>query len=421
MKRKLFFISLLIIFIIELFFCFILFRPKTEFLQDSVLVNEVVHSISEDWTQMDLHQNHSQFDYVVLDSKGDVIYRTKLGLSENLNSAIIHRDTILDIEQSGIVLGKVIIYNDSLKVIPSYEQRSFYILIISLCIQLFLCIGYYTYLYIRIIKPFQHLKHFAERIAGGNLDIPLKMDRYNLFGAFTESFDIMRHELKKSRIAEAQANESKKELVAKLSHDIKTPLASIKVVSEVGSMTAYCSKDKERYQQIIGKADQIDTLVSNLFSATLEELEQLTVTPINIESTCLKLMLEEADYLSLATIPEIPQCLLYVDKLRLQQVFDNIFSNSYKYAGTKILVSVLYLEETLQIIIEDFGGGVMPDELPTIKEKYKRGKHTKDIEGAGLGLYISDYFMKEMQGALDVENGEYGLKVILTILLSGAI
>lgn len=70
MKRKLFFISLLIIFIIELFFCFILFRPKTEFLQDSVLVNEVVHSISEDWTQMDLHQNHSQFDYVVLDSKG---------------------------------------------------------------------------------------------------------------------------------------------------------------------------------------------------------------------------------------------------------------------------------------------------------------------------------------------------------------
>ena len=57
-----------------------------------------------------------------------------------------------------------------------------------------------------IIKPFCKLKSFAQRVAGGNLDIPLAMDRQNLFGSFTESFDLMRTELKKARIAEAEAN-----------------------------------------------------------------------------------------------------------------------------------------------------------------------------------------------------------------------
>lgn len=265
------------------------------------------------------------------------------------------------------------------------------------------------------------MKGFAERVAGGNLDIPLEMDRHNMFGAFTESFDIMRSELKKARLAEAQANASKKELVAKLSHDIKTPVASIKAVSEVGLAVAENGKDKANYTQIIGKADQINTLVTNLFSATLEELQQLSVTPACMESPQIKTLLENADYLHRAKLPEIPELLVSADRLRLQQVFDNIFANSYKYAGTEIAVSAVRGENGLKIIIEDFGGGVSREELPALKEKYKRGSNSANVEGAGLGLYISDYFMKEMGGALEIENGEHGLKATVTIALSGKI
>ena len=274
-------------------------------------------------------------------------------------------------------------------------------------------------MHVTIIRPFHKLKGFAERVASGNLDIPLEMDRRNLFGAFTESFDIMRSELKKARIAEAHANASKKELVAKLSHDIKTPVASIKAVSEVGLTVTGNERDKANYTQIIGKADQINTLVSNLFSATLEELQQLTVTPTNIESRKVKTMLENADYMHRAAIPDIPECLIFADGLRLQQVFDNIFANSYKYAKTDIIVTAQKTDKHLNISIEDFGGGVLPEELPTLKEKFKRGSNSANTEGAGLGLYISDYFMKEMQGELNIENGEHGLKVTVTLSLSG--
>ena len=61
------------------------------------------------------------------------------------------------------------------------------------------------------------------------------------------------------------------------------------------------------------------------------------------------------------------------------------------------------------------------EELPLLKEKFKRGSNIRDIEGAGLGLYISDYFLKEMYGELVIENGQNGLKVTVIISLSGTI
>ncbi|MDE5548393.1 MAG: sensor histidine kinase, partial [Clostridia bacterium] len=206
----------------------------------------------------------------------------------------------------------------------------------------------------------------------------------------------------------------------KLSHDIKTPVASIKAVSEVGLAVAKSEKDKANYTQIIGKADQINMLVTNLFTATLEELQQLTVTPTNVESKQVKTMLENADYLHRASIPDIPECLVYADGLRLQQVFDNIFANSYKYAKTEIAVTAEKTDDRICIAIEDCGGGVPQDELPVLKEKFKRGSNSANTEGAGLGLFISDYFMREMNGELSIENGVCGLKVTVCLRLSGS-
>ncbi len=421
MKKRTFLTSLLFIFIVEII-ALILFSTKNiTSTQDTVLINEVVYSVQTDWNTIKSHKNQTSLDYVVLDMKENILFKTKSGLSESINMAIIHRDTILDIQIEHVIVGKVIIYNDSIQNFQIYKQTIIIILLFAMFLQCGICIGYIFYLNHTIINPFHKLKGFAERIASGNLDIPLEMDKQNLFGAFTESFDIMRSELKKAKMAEAKANADKKELVANLSHDIKTPIASIKAVSEVGAALTENEKIRNNYMQIIFKADHINTLVTNLFTATLEELKQLSVTPIDIESKELKILLENSDYLHYTTIPNIPDCILYADKLRLQQVFDNIFANSYKYANTPISISVTLESNHLIVNMEDYGGGVNKEELPLLKEKFKRGKNTKNIEGAGLGLYISDYFMKEMKGELIIQNGEYGLKVIVMISLSGAI
>lgn len=421
MKNRIFFVGILILFLIELTILTLFALPKTEQLQDTVIVNEVVQTVKSNWDTLENHINHTTLDYVVLDSDEAVLYRTRSGLSESINAAISHKDTILDLEIDGRIVGKIIIYNNDALLFQSKKQIAVVVILAALLLQCCICIGYFYYMQHTIIKPFHKMQQFAERIADGNLDIPLKMDRHNLFGAFTESFDIMRSELKKARIAEARANASKKELVAKLSHDIKTPVASIKAASEVGAALSTDEKNKKHYEQISQKADQINTLVTNLFSSTLEELQELSVTPSDLKSEELHALLENADYLHRAVIPSIPDCLLFADRLRLQQVFDNLFANSYKYADTKITIQIWTEDRYLTVCMEDYGGGVNESELPLLKEKFRRGSNTKNIEGAGLGLSISDYCMNKMQGQLDIENGGKGLRAIVRIAFSSRI
>ncbi len=428
MKRHVFLAGLLLLFTVEAAALLLFAVWDSDNRQDSVQVNEVVKSVLEDWENLSAGRPCSERDtdsqtdpaYVVLDTEGTVLFQTRSDLSSSVNRAVIHRDTILDLVIDGQTVGKIIINNDSERLFAKRKRTLLLVMLLAMLLQCGLCIGYFFYLKRVMIDPFEKLNGFAQRIAGGNLDIPLSMDRHNLFGAFTESFDIMRSEIKKARIAQAKANVSKKELLAELSHDIKTPVASIKAASEVGAALTDNERIRDNYTQIIYKADQINTLITNLFTATMEELEQLSVTPEDMESRVVEEMLESSDYLHRGVIPKIPECILYADPLRLQQVFDNIFANSYKYAGTKIEVMVCRKERRLDVRIEDYGGGVSEEELPLLREKFKRGGHVEHVEGAGLGLYISDYFMGEMNGELVIENGEHGLAVTVRIPLSMA-
>jgi len=421
MKIRIFFACIIFLFLIEAVVISLFAIPKGDKPYDAVEVNEAVRTVQNDWNRFDKHINNTSLDYVVIDFRGKVLYRTKDDLSESLNAAISHKDTILDIESDGAVVGKLIICNNDSVRFVAEKQTVVIVTLTVMLLQLCIFMGCLLYLRRTVIEPFEKMKGFAERIAGGNLDIPLEMDRQNLFGAFTESFDLMRSELKKARIAEARANASKKELVAKLSHDIKTPVASIKAASEVGAALSVDEKIRENYEQIIQKADQINTLITNLFSASLEELRELSVEPSDLKSVELQDLLKNADYLHRAEDTPIPDCLIFADKLRLQQVFDNIFANSYKYADTKIDVSAWIEDNYLAVGIEDYGGGIDDSEIPLLKEKFRRGSNTQGIDGAGLGLYISDYCMKEMQGRLDIENGQYGLRITVRIALSSTI
>lgn len=421
MKKGYFLIGLAIVFALEIVALVIFAVQTPNFSQDTVAVNEVLQSVTRDYPAMSTHKISTDLDYVVVDENGALLYKTKDGLSESINAAVAHRDTILDVTAGGKVVGKVIVYNDRAQAFETQKHTAVAVLSAATAVQCAICVGFGLYVYLIVIRPFRKMKGFAERIAGGNLDVPLEMDRRNLFGAFTESFDIMRSELKKARLAEAQANAGKKELVAKLSHDVKTPVASIKAVAEVGLAVSNNEKDKANYTHVIGKADQINNLISNLFTATLEELQQLTVTPTAVESKVIGDAIANADYMRrVTTSPKVPDCLVYADKLRLQQVFDNVFANSYKYADTEVTVSARLTDDSLCIAVEDFGGGVSEDELPTLKEKFKRGRNAANVEGAGLGLYISDYFVKEMRGELILENGEHGLKVTVCLPLAGS-
>lgn len=274
-----------------------------------------------------------------------------------------------------------------------------------------------AHVHFKILAPFKKLENFAAGVAAGNLDLPIVMDEGNVFGAFTESFDLMREQLKEARMKERLANLSKKELVASLSHDIKTPVASISTAIELLMLRTEEPQDLTRLKGMLGKCHQIANLVTDMFHATLEELEVLKVEPVEVISSEIRPLIEQADFEGKVEKFYLPECLIFVDVMRLQQVFDNIISNAYKYANTSLIVSAILEEDDLVVQIRDFGKGVADDDLLLIFNKFHRGETVNDVVGYGLGLYLSKHFIDAMGGSISASNLDDGFMVEVRLKL----
>ena len=408
MKKRVLFIIVFITILIEMFVTLYFLNSKSYYRNDTVELNDLARTIEINYLNSDNYPK--TYKYVILDDLGNVKYQTNNKLSDSLNEAYKNKDTIMDLNINNKTY-KLIVDNDLNQVIK--RDRSIYLnLIVAISIiQLLSFIIYYIFNYIYIIRPFKKMEKFASRISSGNLDIPLKMDKNNNFGAFTESFDIMRQEIKTARRKEKEAIEAKKELVAKLSHDIKSPIASIKSSSELGLELTKDEKVLKQFKNIDQKSDQINTLITNLFNSTLEEMEKLEINPTKINSNVVKELIINSDYQNKSNKFTVDKCEVYADLLRLQQVFDNIYFNSYKYADTKIEVKTKIEEDYLVISIKDFGDTIKDEEMPLLLEKFKRGSNTNNKDGVGLGLYISKEFLNQMNGDLEIYNDKPGFRV----------
>ena len=391
----------------------------------TIVINRLLVSLEENWDSVSSYkdkpiESDSSFDYSVIDTNGNVILYTRDDIAKSISSATSDYDVIRNIEVDGKVSGYLIVHNPKAELEKQTNMKIALFVMSLILLTVVVSVLYYVYLKRRVLDPFKKLKGFAVRVAGGNLDTPLEMDKGNVFGSFTESFDIMREELKASREREEKAIKSRKELVAQLSHDIKTPVSSIKAITDVMSLTA-SEEDKVTINAINAKADQIDSLISNLFHATLEELEQLEVKPEDINSTDIVQMIKDADYLNKIEKLDIKDAVVFADRLRLNQVLNNIIFNSYKYADTMINVTSRFENagsKYLFIEIADKGPGVPEEELEMITQKFKRGSNAGNKDGSGLGLYISDYLMNKMEGSLTVRNTGDGFAVEIGIKIS---
>ncbi|MFJ8065325.1 ATP-binding protein [Psychrobacillus sp. NPDC096426] len=421
MRIKLLIVMILAVFAAGITFSIMIISNKNISEVDLVAINDVVKTAEKNWGKVSeetFHNSDIKQPFSIIDQLENVIYQTPDNHFNNLFDSIKNRDTLIDLKQNNEIVGKIIIRNNEQEIVE--QMKSELVTSISLIFGLLMIISilYIIYLYRTLLRPFQQLRNFAANVARGNLDIPLNMDKNNYFGAFTESFDLLREELGCARQREYESNRSKKELVATLSHDIKTPVASIKAVSELMLMQAKDEKVIKQVNTIYTKAEQINLLVTDMFHATLEELQQLKLTVSEESSEVLVDMIENVNYDHQIVYDLIPQCIILTDPVRMQQVIDNIISNSYKYAGTKITIKSQINQGYLELHIIDFGSGISEEELPLLFNKYYRGKNVDGKNGSGLGLYISKYFMENMYGQINCYNLKDGFTVVLKIKLA---
>ena len=294
-----------------------------------------------------------------------------------------------------------------------------------------LLVGYFLLfcIYQSEIRPVLELQRYATEIAKGNLDVKLPMHKNSSFIGFTESFDLMREELKASRQREMEAENAKRQMAAELSHDLKTPIATIQATCELLQMQIMkagktqnsgmneISGLDEKIECITKKATTINELVQSVLHATIDDLEEIKVEVGEYESPLIEGFFRNLkEYGNIILENSIPECLVYMDKLRMEQVIDNVVGNSYKYAHTDIRVSFGETEEMLmpdgkksrflRITIKDSGPGVAPEELSLLVEKYYRGSNAKEQSGYGLGMYLVKWYMEKQGGGMEYYNDD---------------
>lgn len=394
-------------------------------------------------------------DFVVLDNNEKEVYKTPgadgktagiVGNNERFTTedAIKNRLPYKHVIKDERNLGTVILLDSPEEGLADYKFRLIIGMIVMAVLFLTGAVIYGVYIEKNIVKPFDRMQSFAGKVAEGKLDEPLMMEENNMFGVFTESFDIMREELSESKKREIELQRKEKELIASLSHDIKTPITGIKLTTELleAKLNQYIREEAaktgtdaadsteleiqrdtdilDKLDNIYKKADEIDSLVSDLFSATLEDLGEFKVNCEDEESGVLSEIIKKNDSKGLVVESELPKLIIHIDAKRMSQVIGNIISNSYKYAGTKINVEYRLKDKYLEMIIKDYGPGVSRDELELITNKFYRGKQAEadNKEGSGLGLYIAKSLMVKMNGELICYSDDTGFEVTVLIPIS---
>lgn len=276
--------------------------------------------------------------------------------------------------------------------------------------------------YMVVLRPFDKLERYANEIAKGNLEADLKYERVNVFGQFTWAFDHMRKEIIKARKCEQEAIENNKTVIATLSHDIKTPVASIRAYAE--GLTENMDINPERRDRycnvIIKKCDEVTKITNDMFIHSLHDLDKLVIKREEVEiseviNETVESLKKDSVKINLKEIKSAK--LTNVDAGRIAQVIENVISNSMKYAeGSQIDVWTELLSDSYKLHIRDYGKGIPAADLPFIFEKFYRGSNKGGKDGAGLGLFIVKYIMEQMDGSVSLISTDEGLETILTFM-----
>ncbi|WP_438349707.1 sensor histidine kinase [Paenibacillus sp. FA6] len=272
------------------------------------------------------------------------------------------------------------------------------------------------------IKPIYQLKNYSEAILKGNYEPQFTYGRMDEVGEVYAMFDQMRIEIMSLNIQRAEQDTAQKELISNISHDIKTPLTTIKAYIEAihAGVCPDIPSIMEYMEVMQTNANQMTRLIEDLLVHALSELGQISVTLTEQYSRdiLLNILKPIGHYVRTTGVvftepkqEDVPNVLIHVDATRLEQVISNLIANALKHtsAGDTIRIHIELQPEQLTFTISDTGEGILPQEMPFIFERYFQGRVSSyqsihRNEGAGLGLSICKHIIEAHKGTISFKS-----------------
>ncbi len=278
---------------------------------------------------------------------------------------------------------------------------------------------------IKLKKPLNILQTGAERIILNDLDFSIKAEAEDELGKLCIAFEEMRLELQKNNRELWRQMEERKRLNAAFSHDLRNPVTVLKGSAKIlkkelacdgqaacGGQTSQNTLDSvaliEEY------AARIETYINAMSS--VGRLEELQSTPqkIGLETVMKELsdsihMLTMESGLNVEEHLEIQQGDVWLDKVILYNVTENLIANAQRYAKTSIQVSMALEEDLLVLSVKDDGPGFLPAILRKGAQPFLRGEDGgENSNHFGMGLYICRLLCEKHKGSLELRNTSNG-------------
>ena len=258
----------------------------------------------------------------------------------------------------------------------------------------------------QILNPIVHMNNAAKQLANGNYDADFEARHgYRETKELASTLAYATKEL-------ARADRLQKELIANISHDLRTPLTMIRGYGEV-MRDIPGENTPENVQVLIDETDRLSKLVNDLMD--LSKIQSGVRSPemefFNL-TVAIKAVLERYETFTKAQGYHIrfersEEVFVFADRGMILQVLYNLISNAVHYTGDDLSVTVVQTVEngSVRISVKDTGMGISPDQLPYIWDRYYKVDkvHRRAKIGTGLGLSI-------VKGVLNVHNAEFGVE-----------
>ena len=263
------------------------------------------------------------------------------------------------------------------------------------------------YLSQRISRPIKEITRSAEQLGQGNFDVEFKGGHYSEITELADTLTIAENEMKKTEMYH-------KDLIANVSHDIKTPLTMIKSYAEmIRDLSGDDPEKREKHLDIIiEETDRLNVLVNDMLSLSRLQAHKLKLetSRFNMSDAANEVLssyeiLKEQEGYNIEFDDGGP---LYVeaDESKIRQVMNNLMTNAVKYCGEDktIIVTLKKTGKEARFEVADHGQGIAPDELTHVWDRYYQSSthHVRETSGTGLGLSI----VKEI---LKLHDADYGV------------
>jgi len=282
----------------------------------------------------------------------------------------------------------------------------------------------------KIMHPLEVLANGVQHISDGDLDYRITHSEQDEFKPICDAFNDMAVRLKVADDIVQKNEQNRKELFSGISHDLRSPLTSIKAFAE-GLLDGVAStpEAQQEYLNIIKqKSEEVNSMVSQLFLYSKMDMGNYPTNPEILDigkeiGEFISASKEEYKTigLSIKVIGTFSKINIYADPLQFRSIFANILENSAKYKIADTVESTIYCtasDESVNIIIEDNGPGVSEESLPRLFEAFYRADPSRNnpSQGSGLGLAIVQKAIERMGGSIRAENVDKGgLRVTMRI------